>query len=403
MADPRNRTERRAAAVKKWCGTYFFEDNEAAEVWAIAADAGEYFSQREDKIKAMVCQVETCPTTSRLHLQWAVWLTERKRLRGLQEILGFGQCHCEVMMGTWKDNDRYCSDSTRAQDVGFPTGPWRWGQPPKEGKASLMARMVEMDKQGKSTMEMIAEEPALLMHEKAMRFLHKEKALAGTKPWRRVEVEVFIGPPGTKKTRTAYEENGGALKVFRVVKLNKGSLWWDGYGEPGPNGEENHEVILIDDFDSSWSVNYRALLIMLDGYPVRLPVKGSFTYARWRKVIITSNVPIDTWYPEETDIRALKRRITRVRHFRGVGELVELQGRAGMGHPLERVVEGSGPSGTGTGTGGNTSPQSPIVAIDLPPAAEPFTVEEQDDVFNLSYSDSDDEEWADVQRMLGSM
>ena len=35
---------------------------------------------------------------------------------------------------------------------------------------------------------------------------------------------------------------------------------------------------------------------LLDGYKLQLPIKGGFTYARWRRVIITSNDHPDDWY-----------------------------------------------------------------------------------------------------------
>lgn len=60
---------------------------------------------------------------------------------------------------------------------------------------------------------------------------------------------------------------------------------------------------------------------MLDKYPVRLPIKASFTYASWKLVLITSQYhPNDTdhpWYPN-VDYRLkphLARRITNVFKF----------------------------------------------------------------------------------------
>lgn len=56
------------------------------------------------------------------------------------------------------------------------------------------------------------------------------------------------------------------------------------------------------------------LLQVLDIYPLRLPIKGGFTLARWTRVILTSNIHPRDWYPncQPESRRALLRRIHRV-------------------------------------------------------------------------------------------
>lgn len=38
------------------------------------------------------------------------------------------------------------------------------------------------------------------------------------------------------------------------------------------------------------------MLMYLDGYPTRLPIKGGHTYAKWTDVTIISNENPQTWY-----------------------------------------------------------------------------------------------------------
>ena len=80
--------------------------------------------------------------------------------------------------------------------------------------------------------------------------------------------------------------------------------WWDGY--------EGEKTILIDEYDSQ--VSLPRLLNILDGYQLRLPIKGGFTYARWTKVIITSNIDPREWHPNAKPFHreALMRRLTKV-------------------------------------------------------------------------------------------
>jgi hypothetical protein len=68
------------------------------------------------------------------------------------------------------------------------------------------------------------------------------------------------------------------------------------------------------------------MLNILDGFPLRINVKASHTYANYTKVIITSNVCPDEWYRSVDDppaygkvgtipvqvLSAFKRRLNRV-------------------------------------------------------------------------------------------
>lgn len=67
---------------------------------------------------------------------------------------------------------------------------------------------------------------------------------------------------------------------------------------------------MIDEFYGSW-MKYNVLLRVLDGHPLRLEVKGGFTWAAYTHVFITSNACVGAWYHRD-DISALKRRITEV-------------------------------------------------------------------------------------------
>lgn len=54
--------------------------------------------------------------------------------------------------------------------------------------------------------------------------------------------------------------------------------------------------MILDDF--SGLVPIQELLRVLDGWTQRLQIKGGHTWALWDKVIITTNVPADQWYPD---------------------------------------------------------------------------------------------------------
>lgn len=113
----------------------------------------------------------------------------------------------------------------------------------------------------------------------------------------KTKVHVYIGPTGCGKTSTAYENFPGIWK-------KPPGAWYDSY--------DCHENVLIDDFngrDIEWSM----LLQILDRYPMDVPIKGAFRKFVPRNIIITTNFPIDDWYPCIADKSPLHRRIDEVR------------------------------------------------------------------------------------------
>lgn len=82
--------------------------------------------------------------------------------------------------------------------------------------------------------------------------------------------------------------------------------FWDGY-----RGQEH---VVLDEFRGAIDVSH--LLRWFDRYPVRVEIKGASTPLLVKKFWITSNLPVEAWYPQvdaET-LEALKRRINII-HF----------------------------------------------------------------------------------------
>lgn len=118
-----------------------------------------------------------------------------------------------------------------------------------------------------------------------------------------IEVHLFIGEPGTGKTRKAYELFPD-IYAFPIGP----QLWADGYmGQPD---------VLIDDF--SGQMRLVDTLRFLDRYPIQIPRKGGFTWWCPNTIIITSNNHPSTWYKWEdrtSQEKALKRRIHHIWDF----------------------------------------------------------------------------------------
>jgi hypothetical protein len=94
---------------------------------------------------------------------------------------------------------------------------------------------------------------------------------------------VFTGTTGTGKTRRAWDEAG----VLAYAK-DPCTKWWCGYTGQGH--------VVIDEFRGQIGISH--LLRWLDRYPVLVETKGAAVPLRASKFWITSNLPVERWYPE---------------------------------------------------------------------------------------------------------
>lgn len=126
-----------------------------------------------------------------------------------------------------------------------------------------------------------------------------------------LRVHLYEGPPGTGKTRKAYEENDDLY----ILPVGTG-VWFDGY--------QGQSCALLDDF--SGQMQLKDILRVLDIYPIQTQIKCSHTWFTPMKIIITTNVPLDDWYDYTTrrDSKwALKRRFHEHLFFNEDGTVEE--------------------------------------------------------------------------------
>lgn len=107
---------------------------------------------------------------------------------------------------------------------------------------------------------------------------------------------LFVGPTGTGKSFRAWSEAG-----MDAYSKDPRTKFWDGY-----RGERS---VVLDEFRGSIDVAH--ILRWLDRYPVRVEIKGSSTPLLCERVWITSNLPIEQWWPDldQQTLDAVKRRV----------------------------------------------------------------------------------------------
>lgn len=239
-------------------------------------------------VRYAVYQLERCPDTGRLHFQGYVEFSKVMRLSGCKKVLSKAHWKPKYKESTREQARDYCLKTDTRID-----GPWVHGKWVKDGERTDLQVVTDKIKEGASLKDIFETAPETTL--KYTKNIQTLRALYDEAQDSAPEVHVRWGAPGSGKTRFVYENHTD-------VWSKPDGDWFDGY--------EGHEVVLFDDFYGG--VKYNTMLKLLDRYPMRVPIKGSFVQWRPRIIYITSNVPPEEWYTNIADKRALLRRITSI-------------------------------------------------------------------------------------------
>jgi len=252
-------------------------------------------------VRYIVFQKERA-ATGHVHYQGYVEFKKAHRLNGVRRLVS-RNAHFEPRRGTPAEAIAYCKkEDTRLE------GPWEFGEASKgQGQRSDIIAFRDAIKEGKRRRELYEENP--LMMAKYHKFYQGYRAALQTEGWRKVEVILLVGNTGTGKTRWVYD-NWLALGLWRLPMVTSG-LWFDTY--------DGQTHTLLDDFAGAASkVSLSSLLQILDGYFVKVPTKGSFTWWGPTHIAVTCNIEPRGWYKwakRAHQYLALARRFTKIMQF----------------------------------------------------------------------------------------
>lgn len=237
----------------------------------------------------LVLQLERAPTTGYIHAQGAIALSAGCRLGTLKKWLP--QAHWEPAQD-WPALLKYCQKmETRYSD------PVVHGTDKTQGQRSDLTQVVELVQSGLTMTEIAHMAPVeTVKYFKGLQYLQSQlqQPDAGEK-----RVALFWGLTGTGKTRLVFDRFGDDLYT---VFDNK-APWFDGYV-----GQKN---VLFDECGFGDIMHYNKLKRYLDRYPVQVPIKGGAVWWKPTTIVLTSNTPLDEWYPgiASEHMKALRRRM----------------------------------------------------------------------------------------------
>lgn len=290
--------------ARNWCFTLQADEKKGQHLSWPGAKALplDWVDSGAGNIVYLCAQVERAPSTGKLHLQGFLSLKTKTYLSSLKNKYS-STAHWEIARGTPEENKAYCSKSeTRV------AGPWEFGSlPAGKGARHDLTAMYEAIKGGATNLDLLeATEGKAAKFEKAIkfqRFVLSEKA--SDRQERGVKVIVLYGPTGKGKTYAAvnYLAGGKDYYICEAPSHKDSKVWFDGY--------EDQKTLILDDFQGDFCA-YRYLLRLLDKYKLKIEIKGSFAWACWDTLVITSNLHPSAWY-SGVDLSPLARRLGSIR------------------------------------------------------------------------------------------
>lgn len=301
-----------------------------------------YVEKHLGKYKALIGQLEAAPTTGYLH--WQLYLEAKSAVRFSTLRKLFPRGHYKPARETRIQCVRYCT----REDKRAPGGPvlelGEMSYSVRQGKRTDIDSYYEQIMlEGKSADQVMFDDPRAAKIEGQLRTLElvRDRETWGKK-FREMEVHYLHGGTRTGKTSALYETYGYD-DLYRVPNWRNP---FDGY--------RGQDILLLDEYNTS--VQIVDLLKILEGYPLEVAARYADKTAKFTKVFIVSNLPlqeqhltIQQEHPKQW--KAFLARLTSVSEMIPGGKLVVEKGTPPQldhllsGKPVEIVpASGSTPS-----------------------------------------------------------
>ena len=237
------------------------------------------------------------------HIQGYVRFKSKWTPQRVKDWLECDFAHLEKRRGTEQQAWNYCFLPEPKHEGGVSTHapgytPFTFGSPSKgQGARTDLVEAWDDIKQGRSMFDLIEDNPGqYARNHRVFEKMSQEVDARRPQVWKQKIVVMNVGSTGSGKTRPLYDDEAGreVTKFYRKTICSSADKWFDGYKR------DIHDIVLIDDYRGEWEFPF--LLQVLDGYPLQLPVKGSFVWFQPKEIHITSNVwPWDWYKPVKTE------------------------------------------------------------------------------------------------------
>jgi len=225
------------------------------------------------------------------HLQGFVWYYNKVPMKDVKNEMP--RAHLEGARGSAGSNKKYCSKDGVIYEK---------GEGPAQGRRTDLIKIKKMAQEGRPLADVIWECDTLMQMnaaEKLYKYLPMPKRIKPVVTW-------IWGPTNTHKTTMAIRMMGCEEKDYWISP--PGLRWWEGY-----IGQKN---VVLDELRPHFC-KPADFLRYIDEYPVRVETKGSSTWLRAEKIVITSCFrPEQIWdWENDGSVKQLLRRIHNIYHL----------------------------------------------------------------------------------------
>lgn len=256
---------------------------------------GQYWLEQQHKL--LECdftsgQIEKCPDTQKLHVQFFMYRKKDSSWGSLQKI-----CHIEKARNPLASKDYSMKEASRID------GPWKFGIEPTfnvKGQKSLLTNKMILEN---NLVDLVKDEkmpliqlPKMVIAKNLFNLMEKKDQVFTTPRglW-------IWGNPGVGKSY-------GVRCAYPDAYLKQQNKWWDGY-----SGQTH---VLLDDFDDNGKCLSHYLKIWSDCYPFAAEFKGGSANIRLERFIITSNHHPTSFFPPHENKELCDALLRRFRVFK---------------------------------------------------------------------------------------
>lgn len=207
--------------------------------------------------------------------------------------------HIEKAYGSIQDNIDYIKKEgrwtdTEKKETSVEGSFFQKGEVPSEliEKDAKMGKLLEEIKDGKTTIEIIEDNPEFAFKIKDIDTIRQTYLNEKYSRENRDIICTYIyGKTGVGKTRSIFKKFG-AENICRITsyKSSQGGIIFDNY-------DKSQEVLVFEEFNAM-KIPVEDMLNYLDIYPITLPARYNNKVACYTHVFITSNIPFDSQYSE---------------------------------------------------------------------------------------------------------